>query len=88
MTFADLQKKLADLITETKQNETVEASAATAINGLVATNAQLAADLKVAIANGDPAAIQAAADAIDAANAEMAASASALAAAIPATPAS
>lgn len=84
----DLKANVEALIADVAAQGTVIGSAVAALNGLTAQQAVLSQQLADAIAAGDPAAIQAAADAIAAQNQLVVDQTAALAAAIPAgTPA-
>ena len=82
-----LNEQVKILIADVTAEGDVVKAAAAAIKGLTDQQAILAQELKDAIAANDPAAIQAAADAISAQNDAIVAQTSALSAAIPATPA-
>lgn len=80
--LADINAKLATLATSVSANTNAEQSAVQLLQGLVAQSAAISTQLATAIANEDPTAIQAAADALDAQNTALAANTAALAAAV------
>ncbi len=64
-TLADIQAKAAQIIAMTKANTDALSAIAAVIDADHAQITQLKADLDAALANGDPAGIQAASDALD-----------------------